>query len=397
MRFDMKIQVLVVAALAPFVIVNLGLNTDIALGESLSFRRVDLFLPGTTIPHNPSATLLVASAGANGEGDFDESSDIQELIAHGTTSSIASNLGALAEADNMGTAAVLTPIDATTFGPTVDATFFLRSYASGTTAAARSKIDEGSVEAPAAFQIESIGQETQGFLHGFLYLAENGGIVEAGEGANAQLLGPELHVAQINDLYLRGSVAVNEQGEKRALLNTNLPGIDIDGQVESINHLFHFVVPTAVGSGVTMIAQINDIDGLAASNPPGDLASVQWSVKATAWAYASTDMPSIEINTAVRVYGDYNSDGIVNAADYTVWRNALGSATDLDADGDGDGTVDQDDYQIWKLTFGSTVESGMSSGAIELATAVPEPPSMTLMLCAMVVVCFRGSYRNHDC
>ena len=33
--------------------------------------------------------------------------------------------------------------------------------------------------------------------------------------------------------------------------------------------------------------------------------------------------------------GDYNHDGIVSAADYTVWRDTLGSTTDLRADGDG--------------------------------------------------------------
>jgi len=50
----------------------------------------------------------------------------------------------------------------------------------------------------------------------------------------------------------------------------------------------------------------------------------------------------------VTLLGDYNGDGSVNVADYTVWRNTEGSVDDLRADGNGDGTVDQADYDLWK-------------------------------------------------
>jgi hypothetical protein len=65
------------------------------------------------------------------------------------------------------------------------------------------------------------------------------------------------------------------------------------------------------------------------------------------------------------VFGDYNEDGTVNAADYTVWRNASGSnVTPFDSpDGDGDGLVDRDDYLRWKANYGETVP------AFELAMA----------------------------
>lgn len=46
--------------------------------------------------------------------------------------------------------------------------------------------------------------------------------------------------------------------------------------------------------------------------------------------------------------GDFNLDGQVDAADYTVWRDTLGSKTDLRADGNGDGAVDQADLEIWQ-------------------------------------------------
>jgi Type I phosphodiesterase / nucleotide pyrophosphatase len=56
----------------------------------------------------------------------------------------------------------------------------------------------------------------------------------------------------------------------------------------------------------------------------------------------------------VALAGDYNHDGKVDAADYTVWRDTKGSKTDLRADGNGDGTVDQDDYDVWKANFNAT-------------------------------------------
>ena len=51
--------------------------------------------------------------------------------------------------------------------------------------------------------------------------------------------------------------------------------------------------------------------------------------------------------------GDYNFDGLVDAADYCVWRDTLGAAGDLRADGDGNGTIETADYNQWKGYFGS--------------------------------------------
>jgi hypothetical protein len=47
------------------------------------------------------------------------------------------------------------------------------------------------------------------------------------------------------------------------------------------------------------------------------------------------------------VPGDYNHDGTVDAADYTIWRDTLGSTTDLRADGNGNGVIDQADFGVW--------------------------------------------------
>jgi BNR repeat-containing family member len=83
--------------------------------------------------------------------------------------------------------------------------------------------------------------------------------------------------------------------------------------------------------------------------------------------------------------GDFNGDMIVDAADYTVWRDHLGTNFDLNGNGDeaGDsqGLVDQADYDLWKANFGNT-PSG--SGAANLA--VPEPAAIWLLFAASTLM-----------
>jgi hypothetical protein len=78
------------------------------------------------------------------------------------------------------------------------------------------------------------------------------------------------------------------------------------------------------------------------------------------------------------VRGDYNHDGVVDAADYTVWRDTSNqSGFDLAADGDADGVVGPTDYQVWKAAYGTL-------NAVGSAVAVPEPAAATMLLLAAV-------------
>jgi hypothetical protein len=83
--------------------------------------------------------------------------------------------------------------------------------------------------------------------------------------------------------------------------------------------------------------------------------------------------------------GDYNSDFKVDAADYTVWRDTLGSTTDLRANGDNTGTsedvIDLADYAFWKARFGNDVPMGAAS-------VVPEPASALLLLGGFSIIAF---------
>lgn len=75
--------------------------------------------------------------------------------------------------------------------------------------------------------------------------------------------------------------------------------------------------------------------------------------------------------------GDYNGDGVVNAADYTNWRDTLGQSVSNPGDGaDGNlsSVIDAPDYDHWKARFGSLVP-----GVGGVAAAVPEPASAALL------------------
>jgi len=86
--------------------------------------------------------------------------------------------------------------------------------------------------------------------------------------------------------------------------------------------------------------------------------------------------------------GDYNGDGVVDASDYTTWRNTVGQAVKVGtgADGNLDGVIDAGDYDVWKTGFGA---SGAGSGAASLS-AVPEPAAVIL---AALTLIFAGGQR----
>jgi glucose/arabinose dehydrogenase len=65
--------------------------------------------------------------------------------------------------------------------------------------------------------------------------------------------------------------------------------------------------------------------------------------------------------------GDFNRDGVVDAADYTVWRRGLGT------------TFNQTDYAAWRANFGALV-----SAASSRFSPIPEPAAFVLFMIAGV-------------
>jgi hypothetical protein len=70
--------------------------------------------------------------------------------------------------------------------------------------------------------------------------------------------------------------------------------------------------------------------------------------------------------------GDLNGDGVVNAADYVVWRDGLGP------------TFTVNDYDVWRSHFGQTDGSGAS---VNMNVAIPEPATLMLLMFAAAGWC----------
>ncbi len=150
-----------------------------------------------------------------------------------------------------------------------------------------------------------------------------------------------------------------------------------------------------VGNGMAVVDSINNLstfNAAFAQNGPGedfdeipvkDLQKVKNQNDIT-----NSDAVMIN-NVAMRTVqpGDYNFDGLTNAADYAVWKSTFGSTTNVAADGNGNGRVDAADYTIWRNTL------GQSSGAGSIdAFAVPEPA--TIVVTAVAFFGFLAAQRR---
>lgn len=92
------------------------------------------------------------------------------------------------------------------------------------------------------------------------------------------------------------------------------------------------------------------------------------------FAYRNEDLV-FSLGSKVAVLpGDFNLDGAVDAADYTVWRDGVGSL------------YSTEDYDVWKANFGETLVTGAAAEAYAL---VPEPVSLGRAITATAGLCHR--------
>jgi hypothetical protein len=97
------------------------------------------------------------------------------------------------------------------------------------------------------------------------------------------------------------------------------------------------------------------------------------------------------VRRPVILSGDYNGNGVVDAADYVVWRKNLGSTTNLTADGNNNDIVDEGDYDMWRKKFGATSQTTVSARA----ATVPEPNGLMLPIAAVVTFTLGGAFRRN--
>jgi hypothetical protein len=102
--------------------------------------------------------------------------------------------------------------------------------------------------------------------------------------------------------------------------------------------------------------------------------------------------PSRERGLAVN--GDYNGNGMVDVADYVVWRDSFGETVwwyGAGADGDQSGTIDQGDYDFWKARFGNMISPEVPPASL----AAPEPTAWLLAAVMSLIVGATESRRWH--
>jgi hypothetical protein len=75
-------------------------------------------------------------------------------------------------------------------------------------------------------------------------------------------------------------------------------------------------------------------------------------------------------NSSATRAGDFNTDGTVDAADYIVWRNGLGT------------TYTQADYDAWRANFG---RSAAGPAAVAGSLNIPEPTGVSLLMIGLAV------------
>jgi hypothetical protein len=168
-----------------------------------------------------------------------------------------------------------------------------------------------------------------------------------------------------------GTIAIdlggNEAGVDYDVVNV-LGNLDLEGNL--------FVSLVDIG-GSSFAPELGDVFDILTStqNIVGEFDEVTLPPLAWNLNWRLDYLPTIVRLSAVAT-GDFNDDGIVDAADYLLWRKNGGTAAE---------------YSVWRASFGTTSPAG--AGLLvepSTSTNVPEPTSMLLLVWGAAVICWRG-------
>ncbi|QDV72243.1 hypothetical protein K2D_03690 [Planctomycetes bacterium K2D] len=87
------------------------------------------------------------------------------------------------------------------------------------------------------------------------------------------------------------------------------------------------------------------------------------------------------------IVGDYNVDGVVDAADYTVWRDNVGAAYLPNRRPATVGPIGERDYQVWADHYGRSRTSSATH-------AIPEPAAAAALLCLLGIAIGAARRKN---
>jgi len=185
-------------------------------------------------------------------------------------------------------------------------------------------------------------------------------------------------------MTISGDYTLNDQGSGGTL------SVEIGGMTAGVDHDKLQIGQTATLDGTLSLQLIDDfipsvgdrfyiLDFIAAS---GDLTLDSSSALLPEGLNWNLDdlMTTGELfvsSSILTVPGDYNVNGIVDPADFVVWRNHLGSSVVLPNDTT-PGMVTQADYDVWNTNFGNLTSREFT------AISTPEPSSAALLYIVIV-------------
>jgi hypothetical protein len=224
--------------------------------------------------------------------------------------------------------------------------------------------------------INEVGQVA---MHAYRY---NGGSMQLGQ--DAWLYDPVLDQTFALQLSTRSDgyafSSVDYLGEDGLTLGTYTLFDALDNDLG--NRAFYFTVADGLhdlGSLVNGGLAANGWDLLANAIRANGLGHILGHGKLTS---QSGGQMAYLLNPVPTLPGDYDDNGTVDAGDYVVWRNGVGS------------TYTQSDYDVWRAHFGQTVASASTKASSSFA-AVPEPTTWLLVNLAMTQLVHVTMRRKH--
>jgi dockerin type I repeat protein len=91
-------------------------------------------------------------------------------------------------------------------------------------------------------------------------------------------------------------------------------------------------------------------------------------------------------------YADFNLDGVIDHADYSIWRTNIGTQSDASfeqGDANGDGVVDASDYVVWRHTVGPATNLAVFADSGLTESTLPEPATVGLTFAGALFLILR--------
>ncbi|TWT92914.1 hypothetical protein Pla108_40540 [Botrimarina colliarenosi] len=187
-------------------------------------------------------------------------------------------------------------------------------------------------------------------------------------------------VSLVDKLAKHGDAYVDAQSSESS--------VRIHAAVQADGSVAVMLLNTALSGDATVAIDIEGVslggDGVRYTLTGGD-SLVASPLSGVANGFSTTVGPRsaqvLVLSATAALAGDFNGDGVVDAADYTVWRD--------------DPSFTPADYADWQANYGSTTVTGSFAGTESPAgTGVPEPASALLVSLIVVGACY-STRRRH--